>query len=126
MTRNQGVADWSDPYPIVDSDNHTAVPERKRRAILEAVQSGYADQHTTTPLDANASFRIKQLTPVDENPVTECEFEVQRFIGGTPGARHSGYAQLTDDGWEATYEKQSWSSGVLDSLRKLLPHTATK
>ncbi|WP_336037317.1 hypothetical protein [Halobacterium yunchengense] len=126
MTRNQGVAEWGDPYPIVDATEQTAVPERQRRAILEAVVAAYEDQHTTTPLDAGSSFRIERITPLDENPVTECEFEVQRFVRGTPAGRHSGHASLTDDGWQASYENRSWGRDLLDSLRSVLPSTSAE
>jgi hypothetical protein len=123
MTRQRGVNEWNDPYQIIDTDDPATIPDERKQAIREAIITAYDDQHTTTPLDANASFRLEALTPVDDSTDTEYEFEVQRFIGGTPAKRHAGHVHRTDDGWQATYEDQSLGSGFLDSVRNLLPHT---
>ena len=124
MTRQRGVNEWNDPYQIVDTDSPASIPDERKRAILEAVITAYDDQHTTTPLDANASFRLEEVTPVDDSPGTEYEFEVQRFIGGRPAKRYTGHVHRTEDGWEATYEDQSLGSGLLDSVRTLLSYTS--
>ncbi|QKY19665.1 hypothetical protein B4589_004445 [Halolamina sp. CBA1230] len=124
MTRQRGVNEWNDPYKIIDTDDPTTVPDERKQAILEAIITAYDDQHTTTPLDANTSFRLEGLTPVDDSSGTEYKFEVQRFIGGTPAKRHAGHVHRTDDEWEATYEDQSLGSGFLDSVRNLLPYTS--
>lgn len=123
MNQNPGVHEWGDPYPIVNSEEATAVPDDQRREVLDTVITEYEKEHTTTRLDRDASFRLEHLAPVDDAD-TEYEFEVQRFIGGTPAARHTGYVYRTDDGWEATYEKQSWGRGLLDGLRNVLPRIA--
>lgn len=124
MARNRGVTEWNDPYQIIDTDDPVNIPDDRKQAILEAVITAYDEQHTTTRLDANASFRLERLTPVNDTTDTGYEFEVQRFIGGTPANRHAGQAHRTEDGWEVAYEDQSLSSGFLDRVRNLLPHTS--
>ena len=124
MTRQRGVNEWNDPYQIIDTDDPATIPDERKQAILEAVIAAYDDQHTTTRLDANASFRLEGLTPVGGTTDTEYEFEVQRFIGGTPAKRHAGHVNHTEDGWEATYEDQSLGSGFLDSVRNFCPYTS--
>ncbi|MFW5950062.1 MAG: hypothetical protein ACOCR6_01775 [archaeon] len=121
MERNKGVNEWNDPYQIIDTDDPARIPDDRKQAIFEAIITAYEDQHTTTRLDANASFRLQALTPVDDREDTEYEFEVQRFIGGTPANRHAGHVHRTDDGWEVSYEDQSPGSGILASVRNLLP-----
>lgn len=119
-----GTDEWNDPYQIVESEPETGVVDEQRRAIRKAVVAGYEDQHTTIWLDAHASFRLENLTPIDDDPVTECEFQVRRFVHGTPAERHTGFVQLTNDGWEVTYENQPWGQGLLDSVRSFLPATS--
>lgn len=119
-----GSNEWDDPYQIVEPEAETGVLDEQRSAIIEAIIAGYGDQHTTSWLDGNASFRLEELTPIDDDPVTECEFEVQRFVHGTPARRHTGYAQFNNDGWEVTYETQPWGRELFNRVRNVLPHTS--
>ena len=124
MARNRGMNEWNDPYQIVGMDETASIPDDRKRAIFEAVVTAYEEQHTTTRLDANASFRLEGLRPVDDTSVAEYEFEVHRFISGTPANRHAGHVRRTDDGWEVTYGDRSSGSGLLERVRSLLPHTS--
>jgi hypothetical protein len=124
MPQNTGVNEWDDPYQIIDVDEMEELSDDRKRAILEAVSTAYEDQHTTTRLDANASFRLENLTSIADTSDVEYEFEVHRFIGGTPAERYTGHVHRTEDGWEATFTNQSQGNGFLDSLRALLPHTS--
>lgn len=126
MRQNKQVNEWNDPHQIIETDETEELSEEQQTAILEAITAEYGEQYTTTPLDRNASFKLEQLTPRGDTPITEYEFEVQRFIRGTPGDRYSGTVHLADDGWTATYKKQQRGSTLLSSVRKLLPTTSTE
>jgi len=135
MRRSKGVNEWNDPYQIVDSDSNSSesesnesglgVSEERRHSIIQAVIIGYEEQHTTTPLDEKVSYKLKELTPIDDDPVTEYEFVVQRFVHRTPAGRHTGCVQLNDGEWKATYEKQPWGRGIVNAVRDLFPNAST-
>jgi hypothetical protein len=126
MRPNSGVNEWNDPYEIIETGDAAEIPDDRQQAILEAIITEYETQHTTTPLDANASFRVEELTMVDDTTSTAYEFEVSRFIGGTPARRYTGQVHQTDTGWDVAYDNPQRGLSILDSLRKFLPHTSTE
>lgn len=119
MTQGNQSNEWNDPYKIVETGNTAQVSDEERKEIIEAVSNAYDEQHTTTPLDRNAGYKLKDLTPVGESPITDYEFTVQRFIGGTPGERYTGTVHFRNGGWTASYDKPEQGESILLSLREL-------
>lgn len=96
------ATEWDDPYPIVEP-NDPSPDEERRRELVDALDDEYRETHTTTPLDADARFELRELSAVDDRR-ERYRFQATRFVHGAPGRTYAGIAERRDGGWTLTLD----------------------